>query len=90
MSFFINIDNVEKEQRVFNSSAKNRIIENISLLNLRKLSKTGYDIGRWKKDENSTFSLKRLNKENFTLKSISNKIMLCGGQHYFVLKKMST
>ena len=33
---------------------------------------------------------KRLNKGNFTLKSNSNKITLCGGQHYLVLKKIVT
>ena len=35
---------------------------------------------------------KRRNKGNFTLKSYSNKILLCGGrgQHYLVLDKIST
>ena len=35
---------------------------------------------------------KRRKKGNFTLKSNSNKIMLCGGgrQHYLVLNKIST
>ena len=30
------------------------------------------------------------NKLNFTLKSNSNKMMLCGGQHHLVLNKIST
>ena len=35
---------------------------------------------------------KRRNKGSFTLKSYSNKIMLCGGrgQHYLILNKIST
>ena len=33
---------------------------------------------------------KRHNKENFALKSNSNKIMFCGGKHYLVLNKIST
>ena len=37
-------------------------------------------------------NFKRRNKGNFTLKSNSNKIMLCGGggQHYLVLDKILT
>ena len=40
----------------------------------------------------SLINCKRRNKENFTLKSSSNKIMLCGvrGKHYLVLNKIST
>ena len=36
--------------------------------------------------------VKDVTKENFTLKSNLNKIMLCGGvmQHYLVLNKIST
>ena len=35
---------------------------------------------------------KRRNKGNFMLKSLSNKIMLCGdgGQYYLILSKIST
>ena len=40
----------------------------------------------------SLINLKRRNIGNLTLKSNSNKIMLCGGgwQHYLVLYKIST
>ena len=33
---------------------------------------------------------KRRNKGNFTSKSNSNKIKMCGGQQYLVLNKIST
>ena len=51
-----------------------------------------YCMNNWHGVFRSLRNWKRRNKGNFTLKSISNKIMLCGsrGLHYLVLNKIST
>ena len=85
-SFNSDFKNLNKNQQyLFETDFLNFQLKALFLAFVYKLSNSDLD----KQYSKPLSNCNRRNKGNFTSKSNSNKIMLCVGQHYLVLNKIS-